>query len=226
VRNEINEVFIQRLSARDARRSSVMSSGSQRRMQTAKMLYQEGTVKYTYDSTFFWSALESTRAARLFRAALEKVPHILEARKKWESAQKAKRLLAQQQTEKTQVQPNGKKKRSGNKAGSQIGKKILEIGNPTKGSIPGKVSPYKNSPTKVSTRKYSGNSGTQELTEEQIIAGKILHTVMAGNLLPKVTHKGFKCEIDEGTIQALLIIAMDQCAIGDKDGNDSKLFKT
>jgi hypothetical protein len=196
-----------------------MSLGSQRRMQSAKMLYQEGTGKYTYDSTFFWSALESTRAARLFRAALEKVPHILEARNKWESAQKAKRLLAQQQTEKTQVQPNGKKKRSGNKAGGQIGKKISEIGTPSKGTSPEKVSPYIKSPTKVSKHEYSGGSETPELTEDQISAGKILHTVMAGNLLPKVSHKGFACEIDEGTMQALLIIAMDQCAIGDKDAH-------
>jgi hypothetical protein len=188
-------------------------------MQSTKMLYQEGTGKYTYDSTFFWSALESTRAARLFRAALEKVPHILEARKKWESAQKAKRILAQQHTEKTQVQPNGKKKRSGNKAGGQIGNKILEIGTPSIGTSPGKVSPYKKSFTKVSKNKYSGGSGTPELTEDQISAGKILHTVMAGNLLPKVSHKGFACEIDEGTMQALLIIAMDQCAIGDKDAH-------
>jgi hypothetical protein len=226
LRNEINEVFIQRLSARESRRSSVISSGSQRRIQSAKMFYQEGTGKYTYDSTFFWSALESTLAARLFRAALEKVPHILEATKKWESAQEAKRLLAQQQKEKTLGQPNGKKKRSGNKAGTPIGKKTLEMGTPSKKTRPGNVSPYKDFSAKMSNLKYSGSSATPDLTEEQVSAGQILHTVMAGKILPMVSHKGFACEIDEATMQALLICAMQQCAIDEKDAHENKLFKT
>jgi hypothetical protein len=203
-----------------------MSSGSQRRMRSAKMLYQEGTGKYTYDSTFFWSALESTRAARLFRAALEKVPHILEARKKWDSAQEAKRLMARQQTEKTQGQPNGKKKRSVNKAGTPIAKKTLEMGTPSKKTRPGNVSPYKRNATKMSTRKYSGESATPDLTEEQASAGQILHTVMAGKILPMVSHEGFACEIDEATMQGLLICAMEQCAIDEKDVHENKLFKT
>lgn len=182
---DIEKSFLQRVANRNRRQSDMIQNCNEVHRKSIKMLLKSSKKNYVYNSTKFWEFLDLTSEAEIFRNAIKRAPEIVEAKLQY------KRFLVEEERKNLLEEQKILRKNTLQRKKTVI-TKIKKITKP-EAQKPPSILPSK------------PNTPEESLRE-------IFSQMNINNMFPSSSGVKFDCELDDETMQAIIIATMEHCS--------------